>query len=117
MGPDHAEGQWHDCIGGVSSAGVCSNIGNRLTETILPALGPLGAQPSDIMVLNIAVWRNKENDYRSDLHMLKDYWHAHGTHLPMTIWRDASAQHFDTPTGDFGCDGCPNATQPFQCKV
>ena len=94
-----------------------SNMGDRLVQTMLPSLGPLGAQPADILVLNIAVWMNRGPEYEANLGMFADFWRLHNTSLPQTVWRDASPQHFDTPTGDFKCDGCPDASHPFKCQV
>ena len=92
-------------------------MGDRLKETLLPSLGALGALPTDIMVLNVAVWMNAEAEYRANLGMFAEYWQEHRKELPITVWRDASPQHFDSPTGDFKCDGCPGASSPYVCQV
>ena len=46
-----------------------------------------------------------------------EYYREHKAKLPIHVWRDASPQHFNTPTGDFKCDNCPDAPWPFVCEV
>lgn len=46
-----------------------------------------------------------------------EYFREHKAQLPIHVWRDASPQHFNTPTGDFKCDNCPDAPYPFVCEV
>ena len=59
----------------------------------------VGMRRSDIMLVNIAVWVNSEKNLRSNITMWADYYSRHKQHLPFVIWRDASVQHFNTPTG------------------
>lgn len=33
--------------------------------------------------------------------MFAEYYNAHKAELPITIWRDAPVQHFDTRSGDY----------------
>ena len=59
----------------------------------------LGMRRSDIMLVNIAVWVNSEKNLRSNISMWANYYTRHKQQLPFVIWRDASVQHFNTPTG------------------
>ena len=45
----------------------CRNLGDWLVDWLYPALPALGAQPSDIVVLNFAVWLNLEEHYNYHL--------------------------------------------------
>lgn len=38
-------------------------------------------------------------EYMDHLGYFADYVHRHRSALPFIIWRDASVQHFNTPTG------------------
>lgn len=74
-------------------------MGDWLVTNLLPRFARLGALPSDIMVLNFAVWINKAGELASNVMMWAEYYERFKSALPFTIWRDASIQHFDTPTG------------------
>jgi hypothetical protein len=92
-------------------------MGDWLVQTLLPLFPALGVKRSDVMVLNFAIWINKEQEYRDNIRMFADYYRANKDTLPFIIWRDSSVQHFDTPTGDYECDGCPKPSFPFVCRV
>ncbi len=76
-----------------------SNMGDWLVTNLLPRFARLGALPSDIMILNFAVWINKAEELAANVMMWAEYYQRFRDSLPFTIWRDASIQHFDTPTG------------------
>ncbi|EIE18670.1 hypothetical protein COCSUDRAFT_45154 [Coccomyxa subellipsoidea C-169] len=101
---------------------VRSNMGDWLVTNLLPRFARLGALPSDIMILNFAVWINKAEELAANVMMWAEYYQRFRDSLPFTIWRDASIQHFDTPTGDYKCDGCVDAKPRaddtgFNCKA
>ena len=54
---------------------------------------------SDILLVNVAVWLNSEKTLQTEISMWADYFTRHRQKLPFIIWRDASVQHFNTPTG------------------
>lgn len=74
-------------------------MGDWLVTELAPKFGALGIARSDIMLLNFAVWVNVADEYSGNLAMWADYYERHRAQLPFVIWRDASVQHFDTPTG------------------
>jgi hypothetical protein len=76
-----------------------SNLGDWLVTTLLPKFGQLGVKTTDIMVLNFAVWINHAAPLERNLTLWSEYYQKFKDDLPFTIWRDASIQHFDTPTG------------------
>jgi len=78
---------------------VCSNLADHLVKELLPMRKKVGMKRSDIMLVNIAVWVNSEKNLRSNISMWADYYTRHKQQLPFVIWRDASVQHFNTPTG------------------
>ena len=51
------------------------------------------------MLVNVAVWLNSEKTLRTEISMWVEYFTRHKKQLPFVIWRDASVQHFNTPTG------------------
>ena len=56
------------------------------------------------MLVNVAVWLNSEKTLQTEISMWAAYFSRHRQQLPFVIWRDASVQHFNTPTGlDFLC--------------
>ena len=55
--------------------------------------------------------------YSSNVTAVVDYLQFNRKKMPFLIWRDNTPQHFDTPLGEFGCDGCPEPHVPYQCKV
>ena len=76
-----------------------SNMGDWLVTDLAPKFGALGVRRQDIMVLNFAIWVNVADEYAGNLAMWADYYRRHKAALPFVLWRDASVQHFDTPTG------------------
>ena len=74
-------------------------MGDWLVTDLAPKFGALGMRRADIMVLNFAVWVNVADEYAGNLAMWADYYRRHKAALPFVLWRDASVQHFDTPTG------------------
>lgn len=55
--------------------------------------------------------------YSSNVTAVVEYLRENRTGLPFLVWRDSSPMHFDTPLGEFRCDGCQLPVLPFQCKV
>ena len=76
-----------------------SNLADHMVKELLPLRDKLGMRKSDIMLVNIAVWVNSEKNLRSNISMWASYYTRHKQQLPFVIWRDASVQHFNTPTG------------------
>ena len=74
-------------------------MGDWLVTDLAPKFGALGMRRADIMVLNFAVWVNVADEYAGNLAMWADYYRRHKAAMPFVLWRDASVQHFDTPTG------------------
>ena len=68
-------------------------------KNLLPVREGMGMRKSDIMLVNVAVWLNSEKTLRTEISMWVDYFTRHKKQLPFVIWRDASVQHFNTPTG------------------
>ncbi|BDA49809.1 hypothetical protein COCOBI_14-4290 [Coccomyxa sp. Obi] len=100
---------------------IRSNMGDWLVTNLLPRFDRLGVLPTDIMVLNFAVWINAAEELAQNVMIWSEFYERNKERLPYTIWRDASIQHFDTPTGDYKCDGCPEAKpraddRGFICK-
>ena len=64
------------------------------------------------------VWLNAMETLNNGAVPLVDHLRAaNRSTLPFLVWRDTSPQHFDTPLGEFNCDGCPEAQWPIECKV
>ena len=74
---------------------------------MIPRWPVLGVKRTDVVLLNFAVWLNSHAELRENAKIWADFYRDHHRELPFIIWRDASVQHFDTPTGDYKCDGCP----------
>eukprot|EP00884_Botryococcus_braunii_P023107 jgi/Botrbrau1/9480/Bobra.0252s0098.2 len=111
-------GGW--CVEMPESTRIChlrSNLGDWLAHTLLPLFPALGVKRTDVMVLNFAIWINSRQEYERNVSAFANYYQAHKEELPFTIWRDSSVQHFDTPTGDYQCDGCPSPSYPFICQA
>lgn len=70
-----------------------------MVKELLPLRDRMGMRKTDIMLVNIAVWVNSEKNLRSNISMWASYYTRHKAQLPFVIWRDASVQHFNTPTG------------------
>ena len=77
----------------------CSNMADHLVKDFLPVREGVGMRRSDIMLVNVAVWLNSEKTLRTQINLWVDYFRRHRQRLPFVIWRDASVQHFNTPTG------------------
>ena len=95
----------------------CRNYGQHLVEDMFPHLWRLGAVKSDIVLFNFGVWHNDLAGFEGNASLVEAYLQAHRRELPFLVWRDSAPQHFDTPTGEFGCAGCPAPKAPYQCKV
>ena len=89
----------------------------HLTEDIFPYLPALGARNSDIVVFNFGVWHNDVASFAGNVSAVQTYLRQHQSSMPYLIWREASPQHFDTPQGEFRCEGCVEPDYPFECKV
>ena len=88
-------------------------MGDHLVTDLAPRFAGLGMLRSDILVANFAVWTNSAAELERNLTLWADFYARHRAALPFVIWRDASVQHFDTPTG---ARGRPDlATSPALC--
>lgn len=67
---------------------------------LLPRFDRLGVLSTDIMILNFAVWINVAEELAQNVMIWAEFYEKNKERLPYTIWRDASIQHFDTPTGE-----------------
>lgn len=70
-----------------------------MVKELLPMRERIGMRRKDIMLVNIAVWVNSEKNLRANISMWANYYTRYKQQLPFVIWRDASVQHFNTPTG------------------
>lgn len=95
----------------------CSNYGSSLAEDTLPNLHRLGAVQSDVVLFNFGVWHNDLQSFQGNVSLVASFLRQHRHELPLLIWRETAPQHFDTPLGEFACDGCPEAQGPYKCKV
>ena len=75
-------------------------MGDHMVTDVAPRFAKLGVRRSDIMVVNFAVWINKAAELEENLSLWADFYRRERQRLPFVIWRDASVQHFDTPTGE-----------------
>ena len=78
---------------------MCSNLADHMVKELLPMRERIGMRRKDIMLVNIAVWVNSEKNLRANISMWANYYTRYKQQLPFVIWRDASVQHFNTPTG------------------
>ncbi len=69
------------------------------------------------MLFNFGAWHNDDATYASNVSSLVTYLLEHRAKLPYLIWRDTSPQHFNTPMGEFGCEGCSPPELPWKCQV
>ena len=76
-----------------------SNLADHMIKDLMLVRERIGMRRSDIMLVNIAVWVNSEKNLRANISMWADYYKRHKQQMPFVIWRDASVQHFNTPTG------------------
>ncbi len=76
-----------------------SNLADHMVKDLMPMRKGIGMRRSDIMLVNIAVWVNSEKNLRANISMWAEYYKRHKQQMPFVIWRDASVQHFNTPTG------------------
>ena len=95
----------------------CRNYGIHMTRDIFPYLPDIGAKKSDIIMFNFGVWHNDMTSFVGNLSEVHQYLTERRDKMPYLIWRDVGPQHFDTPLGEFACDGCPAPQYPFECKV
>lgn len=97
------------CTRFVGGARVCHARVNRgpHLQAYLGMLAPLGVGPADIWLFNVAMWyrANETAQYAADMAALAAACSAPRPGWPLLIWRDAAAQHFDAPHGDFPLDG------------
>ncbi len=75
-------------------------MGDWLVTNLLPRFDRLGVLSTDIMILNFAVWINVAEELAQNVMIWAEFYEKNKERLPYTIWRDASIQHFDTPTGE-----------------
>ena len=77
-----------------------ANFGPRVASVIIPALTKI-ADPEDIVVMNFGLWSNSLDEL--DLHsaLFQASFQYHKASLPKrTFWRETSAQHYQTPSGE-----------------
>lgn len=89
----------------------------HLAEDIFPYFSDIGAKQSDIVLFNFGIWHNDMKTFVGNMSEVFSYLRKHQAGMPFLIWREIAPQHFDTPFGEFACDGCPSAAYPFECKV
>ncbi|KAK9825884.1 hypothetical protein WJX81_000941 [Elliptochloris bilobata] len=103
------------CMELVQGARVChlrSNNGASWADHVLPVFDGLGVRRDDIVLANFALWINKEPELRANLTAFADYVAAHAEEMPFIVWRDSSAQHFNTPDGDY-----VGVSWPWSCRA
>lgn len=88
-----------------------------MTRDIFPYLPDIGAKKSDIIMFNFGIWHNDMKTFVGNLSEVYQYLTEFKERMPYLIWRDVGPQHFDTPLGEFACEGCPAPEYPFECKV
>ena len=88
-----------------------------MTRDIFPYLPDIGAKKSDIIMFNFGVWHNDMRSFVGNLSEVYQYLTERKDRMPYLIWREVGPQHFDTPLGEFACEGCPAPEYPFECKV
>ena len=75
--------------------------GQTVARDVLPNAWRV-ARRKDIWVENFAMWLNNAGEYDEELRQFAEAYRERKHELPFFIWRDASVQHFDTPTGALG---------------
>ena len=88
------------------------NTVDNLTQRVLPNFRKFTGKPSDVIVVNVGIWYSIPSQYETDMAHFAGYYSAHKYELPFMLWRDTAAQHFATPTGEFGL----RLAIPFVCK-
>ena len=103
------------CIELPEDSRIChlqANIVANLTQRVLPNFSKFTGKSSDLMVINVGIWYSRPAHYQKDIAAFADYFAAHQYELPYIVWRDNAAQHFATPSGEFGL----RLTVPYVCK-
>lgn len=103
------------CIEMPEDSRICHlrvNTVANLTQRVLPNFRKFTGKPSDLIVVNVGIWYSIPSQYETDMAQFAEYYSAHKYELPFLIWRNTAAQHFATPTGEFGL----RLAIPFVCK-
>lgn len=103
------------CIEMPEDSRICHlrvNTVANLTQRVLPNFSKFTGKISDLMVVNVGIWYSRPAHYERDMAEFAEYYAAHKYDLPYVVWRDNAAQHFATPTGEFGL----RLAMPFVCK-
>lgn len=79
---------------------------------VLGALPEAGAAPDDVAVVNFGLWYHEKWEYTKAMHNFARYVRLHASQLPLMLWMETTAQHFDTPGGEWP----PQYKPPFECK-
>ena len=103
------------CIEMPEESRICHlrvNTMTNLTQRVLPNFSKFTGKNSDVMVVNVGIWYSRPSHYQSDMAAFAEYYAANKYDLPFVIWRDNAAQHFATPSGEFGL----RLAVPYVCK-
>lgn len=77
-----------------------ANFGPRMGQVLLPAIAELSA-PQDIVIMNFGLWSNNLEELDMHTEVFESSFRYFRGRLPnMTYWRETSAQHYSTPSGE-----------------
>ena len=79
---------------------------------LLGSLPDAWAVPDDVAVVNFGLWYHDKWEYTKALHNFARHVRLHAARLPLMLWMETTAQHFDTPGGEWP----PQYKPPFVCK-
>ena len=84
-----------------------------MATVLLPALVELVA-PHDIVVMNYGLWSNRIRELKMHTEIFESAFRFHRDRMPnRTFWRETSAQHYDTISGERCLEAQIEATKPF----
>ncbi|KAL4444037.1 hypothetical protein ABPG75_011774 [Micractinium tetrahymenae] len=66
----------------------------------------------DLLIANFGLHHGDQKEYQWRLWAFVDFYKRHADRLPRLFWQQTLAQHFGTPSGEYG-GGSP----PFQCRA
>lgn len=78
---------------------------------LMGALPDAGAMAEDVAVVNFGLWYHDRWEYNKALHNFARHVRLHAARLPLMLWMETTAQHFDTPGGEWP----PQYKPPFVC--
>lgn len=77
-----------------------ANFGPRMGNVLLPAIADLAA-PHDIVIMNFGLWSNNLQELDMHAEVFESSFRFFQGRLPnRTYWRETSAQHYSTPSGE-----------------